>query len=314
MVPGPPETPYLDRAMISDTFSVLTTGAASPTLPDGIPAPGPGVGEVVAVVSEAEARVDGWAASLVVQLARHWAGVGRLVVLADADWTAASLNVELGPHVGEGLSDLVLYGASPVRVARSPASESFQFIPAGTVVGDPEAAWLHPRWPTLLSAFRDAGTVLILHLPAGAIGAEALAASADRVFRLAKDPGYEGGGEGAVVIRGGEPAESASVSGPEGLSVENSPETQAAPSVPESPPDAPARDVTAVPESTARRSAPGRSRIPVWVPLILLLAIAAAIVVAAWLGILAIPGITPDLGAALPAIPIAGPEHPPLPG
>ena len=325
MASGPTETPYLERSMISDTFDVLPTGSASPRLPEGLPAPEPGVGEVVALVSETDARVDGWAASLVVQLARRWSSEGRMVILADADWTAASLNVEIGPHVGEGLSDLVLFGTSPVRVAQSPALDSFRFISAGTVVGDPDAAWLHPRWPGLLGAFRDAGTVLLLHLPAGAAGAEALAANADRVFRLAKDPSFEGASAGAVVIRaaaaegvvgaGMEAAEDAARAGSgSGERLDAPPEIHAEPSLLGSRVDASPETRGAVPGSPARGAAPSRSGIPVWVPLIVLLAIAAAIILAAWLGILSIPGITPGLGAALPVFSSAGPEHPTLSG
>ena len=317
MVAGLADPPYLDRSMISDTFDVLPTETPFPRLPDGLPAPEPGMGEVVALVSEMDARADGWAASLVVQLARHWSREGRLVILADADWTAASLNVEMGPHVGEGLSDLVLYGTSPVRVAQSPPQENFRFIPAGTVVGDPDAAWLHPRWPGLLKAFRDAGTVLLLHLPAGAAGAETLAASADRVFRLARDPEFEGAGTGGVVIRAsaadgavvaameaveaadeGVVDEAARAESGTGERLDEASEVRAESGVLESQTDTP----------------PRRSGIPAWVPLAVLLAIVIAIVLAAWLGILAIPGITPGVGGALSAFPVAGPADSPLPG
>jgi hypothetical protein len=123
-----------------------------------------------------------------VSLAREWAGDGLKVFLADGDLDQPALHRILGRDNGEGVADAVVYGASPGRIGRPVPEGGFLFASAGTVAANLEEAWSHPRWATLLEAFRESGSLLLLYLPAGeGDGLTALIGQADRVIRLADE-------------------------------------------------------------------------------------------------------------------------------
>lgn len=157
--------------------------------------PAEGAGAVVALVASEGPRGSGWSARVAASLAREWAGDGLRVFLADGDFERPVLHGEFGVENGEGVSDAVLYGASPGRVGRAVPEGGFLFAPAGTVVADPGSVYSHPRWSALLEAFRESGSVLLLYLPDGQDpGVEGLVERADRVIRFTdrapdRDPG-----------------------------------------------------------------------------------------------------------------------------
>lgn len=163
---------------------VVSIDPAAPFPPEALPAPVEDSGEVVAVLADADARESGWAGRLVVAIASNWAEGGARVLLCDGNLEEAPLHGELDVENQEGLGDVILFGASPRRVARKLEGRGFLFISSGTVVADPEAAYSQPRWRGLYAAFREAGAALVLYLPAEARGVPELSGLADRILRL----------------------------------------------------------------------------------------------------------------------------------
>lgn len=137
----------------------------------------------VAVVPAGDAV---WAAEAAVGLARVLARSGRRVFLCDAHVEEPRLHAAFGSELGEGVSDLVLYGASPRRVARE-VEDRLLFVAAGTTVADAGRVRSSPRWDALVDAVAQAEGVLLLHLPATGEGVDALLARAEHVI-VAGDP------------------------------------------------------------------------------------------------------------------------------
>lgn len=170
--------------MTSAPSGVLALGSDQLVIPPDLPAPSPGSGEVVLLLADAEAAGNGWGVRAGCEVARHWARSGMRVILADGDLAGAPLHGTAGIENEEGVSDLLLYGSSPYRVARRVEGEDFLLITAGTIVADPAAVYRHGRWPGILSAFRESGCVLLVYLPDGFPGVESLLSEGDRVLRL----------------------------------------------------------------------------------------------------------------------------------
>ncbi len=307
--------------MTPDSQDVFDADPAHPVLPSEIRGPGPEEGEFVVLLADAGAREGGWAASLTVQLARRWSEAGTRVVVADADFDEASLSMHIGAEVGEGLSDLLLYGSSPARVASQVGEEAFRFIPAGTIVGDPAGAWSARGWDGLQAAFREARTTLVVHLPEeGEV--DDLVQRADRVLRLASDngpgrlvhpdativrgePRAAGAEDGPLagaelpqetpVMMAGAPAPEA-VGTPEPGAATGPDEVGATPTVASTAgavPDSVAPGAPPAPEKVGPRgaSASPQKGVPGWLPLLILILLGIALVAAAWFGVVEIPGI-----------------------
>lgn len=139
---------------------------------------------MVAVLASQGARAHGWAARAVLSVARGWAGKGARVVLADVNFEAPELHSAAGAPNREGLSDALLFGSSFQRLSRT-LGEGLVLFTAGTAVPDAEALRVHPRWRDFAEGFRQAESLLLLYLPAEAPGADALAEIADAVLVLA---------------------------------------------------------------------------------------------------------------------------------
>lgn len=267
----------------------------------------PREGEVVTVLADAGVRGDLWAERSAMALARAWGGRGRKVVLVDGDVETPSLHEVLEVQNLEGISDALLYGASPERVMVSVAGEPFRFIPSGTVVADPAGFRGSDRWGGLLDGFRSREEVVILFLPAGGNGSALLAARGDRVLRMARPgtPAPEGfppslllhpvgaasdgtgtpepapGDESVPPSLPGGSEASGSGADPEGASA-----TASAPAGTPGAVRAPAATAAPARSGPRPRSGGGRQKI-------LLGALALAIViflVAAWLGFVEVPG------------------------
>ncbi len=126
-----------------------------------------------------------WGAEASLSVARGWARKGRSVLLADASLADPSLHEAVAGTNGEGVSDMLLYGASVRRVARS-AGDGLLVAPAGTPVGDAAEVLAHPRWDGVIRGFHEAGALLLLHLAAGTRGAAALLDKAVGVIVLSE--------------------------------------------------------------------------------------------------------------------------------
>lgn len=249
-----------------------------PAVPASLYPPAGDSGIVVALLADEASRRHGWSGQLALELASGWSGSQGGVVLVDGDLATGSLHEIVGARNDEGLSDLLVYGASSRRVTQRLSEAGPSFVPSGTVVGDPEKALREERWSTLLAASRTGGSILLLYLPAGATGVAALAEEADQVIRLVCGPPEGELDPGVVWIH---------TSGQELLE-----ETLSSPNPggPEGRAPAPAREELERPEqaggSSARRRVFLASVITISVLLVVML-------VVAWLGEVTSTGITP---------------------
>ena len=126
-----------------------------------------------------------WGVEVSLLVGRGWARKGRSVLLADASLDDPSLHrVVAGPN-DEGVSDVILYGASVDHVAR-PAGDGLLVAPAGTPVGDAAGVLAHPGWDAVVRGFRKAGALLLLHLPAETPGGADLLARAVGIIVISK--------------------------------------------------------------------------------------------------------------------------------
>ena len=140
---------------------------------------------VLLVAPEIDRR---WGAGVSLLVARGWAAKGRSVLLADASLEDPVLHQSVDGTNDEGVSDVMLYGASVKRVARS-VGGGILFASAGTPVGDAAEVLAHPKWDTVISGFQEAGAVLLLHLSAATAGARALLDQAAGVIVVAEAAG-----------------------------------------------------------------------------------------------------------------------------
>jgi hypothetical protein len=236
------------------------------SLPEEVAPPDPG--SVVLVLAEEGARAGGWTGRVAVDLASAWGASGAQVILADADVAAAPLHGLLGEENGEGMSDHLIFGASLERVARPLSGRPFLFASAGTAVGDPEGTLRSSRWAYCLSAVRGSPSVLVLYLPADLLGDSPLPAEADRIVRLVASPSAEAASDPRVVTF--YPVAPAPVAaGPTG-------------------------DVSRLRALEAKKiEKVGKTRHITGIVVLILLVLALAVLVAASLGYVSIPGISP---------------------
>ena len=242
--------------------NVYSVALDHPLPPEDLPIPQPDTGEVIALLAEEGPRSHGWSARLAVELAARWARADVKVLLADGDFSGASLHELLGEENDEGMADIILYGASRERVAREVGESGHLFVPSGTVVADPESTYADPRWSTVLSETRSSNTVFLLYLPAESSGVSGLVAEANRVIRLASGPPTADLDPDVTVIHG---------SGGE----------------------APPKE-TAPPTVRVGRKAPTSKRRASPLFLLALLILVVAVLALAWFGYIDVPGLTPS--------------------
>jgi len=299
--------------MSSELQKVLAFDPDAETIPAGLSPGAPG--EVLALLADAETRVDGWAGRSAVALARGWAAEGRRVFLMDCNPAEPTLHKLLGLENREGVTDAVLYGVSPSRIGQDDR-DGFLFASAGTVVSDPAAVLRHPRWTTVLEACREAGSTVLLYLPAGEPGADHLAGEGDRTVRLAaRAPGGgEAPSEGLILYRSeaSAPASEAPPSQPSATSAPVAPVSQGDGSPPSpaagpgsataetggSPSRPATRPVGVTPRVVKKRTSP-------WI-LILILILIGGVLAAVWLGLIPIPGVGPAPAGAFELLSLLG--------
>jgi hypothetical protein len=157
-----------------------------PSLPD-VPLGG---GLVLLVVASAGAFAD-WAERAALALASGWAEK-RQILLADLALGHPGLHQVLGVENGEGMSDVLLFGCSVLRVARPVHERGFLFVPAGTATASPEAVAASPRWASVVDACHRIRATVVVFLPSDIPSGEHLLAQASDVFMLT-DPSAERG-------------------------------------------------------------------------------------------------------------------------
>ncbi len=267
-------------------------------------------GEVVALLVDASVRGDLWGERAAAAMAREWAARGRSVILVDADVETPSLHEYLEVPNLEGLSDVLLYGASLERVLVEPPREPFRFVPSGTVVADPSALRGSDRWDPFLDRIRSRNEVALLFVPTGGGGAPLLAERGDRLLHLARPgtPPPEGTAPSVLLHPvGAAPDDGSAASVPDstplpasGATTAPAAPTDGTPTAPtdgtpaspsEGRPSAAASTPSPVRTSPARpgprpRSGGGRQKIL----LIAFLVLVALILLGAWLGLVEIPG------------------------
>jgi hypothetical protein len=162
------------------------------------------VGSVEAVpspmllVSGEAARYSGWSARTALELADALAG-HRAVLLIDLHFDATDLG-ELAPPDREGISDVLLFGASLERVAVSPRGHRFSFIPTGPLVSDAEELLRSPAWTRVFDDAARSHTLVMGFVPWRSRG---LAALLQRV----RDFVFLGGSADARIAAGYLPAD-----------------------------------------------------------------------------------------------------------
>lgn len=319
--------------MSPESQNVLPFDPNQGTLPEPLRPGSDGVGEVVVLLADPATRESGWAPRTAVALARRWAEAGQRIFLMDGDLAEPELHGLLNEDNGEGVSDAVLYGVSPSRMARM-QEEGFLFAPAGTAIADPSSVLRHPRWTSVLAACRESESVVVLYLPAGSAGADHLAGEADRVIRLktALSAAAAATEEGTWIVH---PPRTGKA-GAEAETPSRSEEEVPAGATSSAPPADPLRDradesrgtETASPPTagtdqsgkeaspatkdeqvgaTGIKPRPVRRRTSPWL-LLLLVLLVGGVLAALWLGLVQIPGLgTTPAGALSPESPLPNP-------
>ena len=144
---------------------------------------GDSVSACVVILVDSEIDRD-WGAQASVAVAKRWAASGRRIILADACLDGPVLHEAVGAENGEGVSDMVLYGASAKRITER-VEGGFMLAPAGTPVIEVADVLKHVKWDTVIRGCREAGATLVFHVSTGTPGVEAMTKRAEGVLVLA---------------------------------------------------------------------------------------------------------------------------------
>ena len=96
--------------------------------------------------------------------------LGHRTILADASTREPRLHEALGVDNLEGLADVFLFGASLDRVRAQAEGRTFDFIPVGAYVPDPQAVLENSQWERVAGSLRAEGEKLLLFVPADSPG------------------------------------------------------------------------------------------------------------------------------------------------
>ena len=144
---------------------------------------GDSVSACVVILVDSEVDRD-WGAQASVAVAKRWAASGRRIILADACLDGPVLHEAVGVENGEGVSDMVLYGASAKRITER-VEDGFMLAPAGTPVIEVADVLKHVKWDMVIRGCREAGATLVFHVSTGTPGVEAMTKRAEGVLVLA---------------------------------------------------------------------------------------------------------------------------------
>jgi hypothetical protein len=137
----------------------------------------------VVILVDSEIDRD-WGARASLAVARGWAAAGHRVILADGCLDGPVLHEAVGVENGEGVSDMVLYGASAQRFAGR-ILDRLALAPAGTPVVEVADVLKHVRWDMMISGCREVRATLVCHVSTGTPGVEAMTNRAEGVLVLA---------------------------------------------------------------------------------------------------------------------------------
>lgn len=156
----------------------------APQPPPAVPPPAPITAEPVALLLVAGDAVVGtrWIEQRVADIAALLAHRARSVIVVDLADEGAGLAAAYGADGAEGLSDLLLFGASLHHVARAVPGQPFHVVGAGPGRLDREQLAAHPRWPRLFAEARRRDQLLLLLAPARLPRLPALATLAGRAM------------------------------------------------------------------------------------------------------------------------------------
>ena len=144
---------------------------------------GDAVSACVVILVDSEIDRD-WGAQASVAVAKRWAASGRRIILADARLDGPVLHEAVGVENGEGVSDMVLYGASAQRITER-VEGGLMLAPAGTPVIEVADVLAHVKWDMVIRGCREAGATLVFHVSTGTPGVEAMTKRAEGVLVLA---------------------------------------------------------------------------------------------------------------------------------
>ena len=144
---------------------------------------GDSVSACVVILVDSEIDRD-WGAQASVAVAKRWAASGRRIILADARLDGPVLHEAVGVENGEGVSDMVLYGASAQRITER-VEGGLMLAPAGTPVIEVADVLAHVKWDMVIRGCREAGATLVFHVSTGTPGREAMTKRAEGVLVLA---------------------------------------------------------------------------------------------------------------------------------
>ena len=142
-------------------------------------------GRIVAVTATDEAIARGWAREIALGLAHGWSGIGVSVRLVDADLVAPALHDALAVENKAGLTDVLLFGSSLAGVSHAVEGGRFQFVTAGSPVGEPELAFQGERWPTVCQQAVRTESTLLVFVPYAAPWSSAILNRATDIIVLA---------------------------------------------------------------------------------------------------------------------------------
>ena len=125
-----------------------------------------------------------WGAQAALAVAKKWAASGQRVILADGCLDRPVLHETVGVENGEGVSDMVLYGASARRFAAR-VEDRLMLAPAGTPVVEVADVLKHVKWDMMINGCREVGATLIFYVSTGTPGVEAMTERAEGVLVLA---------------------------------------------------------------------------------------------------------------------------------
>jgi len=137
----------------------------------------------VVILVDSEIDRD-WGAQASLAVTKKWAASGHRVILADGCLDHPVLHEAVGVENGEGVSDMVLYGASAQRFAGR-VEDRLMLAPAGTPVVEIADVLKHVKWDMMISGCREVGATLVFHVSTSTPGVEAMTGRAEGVLVLA---------------------------------------------------------------------------------------------------------------------------------